>query len=215
MSLVEHYHQEHKARLQRIAARAIVERPVPKIKSVPFEMPIAPEKRLRNTVPQMKTPWFVIIGDDSDPVMQPKIADIVKIGCQYFDCLRKDVMSKRRDAPIVHARHVMIYVAKIMTDKSYPEIARRFGNRDHTTALHCVRKMETLCHKNWIVAYDIAQLEAALRYKMEEENDQAIRNPLPDGDMPGASSRDIGDGSDVEHAGVPDGGTPDSGVDQG
>ncbi len=37
-----------------------------------------------------------------------------------------------------------MYLAKIMTPRSLPEIGRRFGGRDHTTVLHAVRKIEDL-----------------------------------------------------------------------
>ena len=35
-----------------------------------------------------------------------------------------------------------MYVTRHMTDLSYPEIGRAFGNRDHTTVIHAVRKIE-------------------------------------------------------------------------
>ena len=48
--------------------------------------------------------------------------------------------SRRR--PLVDARQIAMYVTRNMTDLSYPEIGRAFGNRDHTTVIHAVRKIE-------------------------------------------------------------------------
>ena len=36
------------------------------------------------------------------------------------------------------------WVSKNLTSRSLPEIGRRFGNRDHTTVLHAIRKVEQL-----------------------------------------------------------------------
>ena len=48
--------------------------------------------------------------------------------------------SRRR--PLVDARQIAMYVTRNMTDLSYPEIGRAFGNRDHTTVIHAVHKIE-------------------------------------------------------------------------
>lgn len=55
-----------------------------------------------------------------------------------------DILSQRRSAEYVHARHIAIYLAKVMTTRSLPEIGRRFGGRDHTTILHAARKIQYL-----------------------------------------------------------------------
>jgi chromosomal replication initiator protein len=41
-----------------------------------------------------------------------------------------------------------MYLAKVLTLRSLPEIGRRFGGRDHTTVLHAVRKIEGLSNKD-------------------------------------------------------------------
>ena len=41
-----------------------------------------------------------------------------------------------------------MYLSKNLTSRSLPEIGRRFGNRDHTTVIHAVRKVEELRDKD-------------------------------------------------------------------
>ena len=41
-----------------------------------------------------------------------------------------------------------MYLSKNLTSRSLPEIGRRFGNRDHTTVIHAVRKVEELMNKD-------------------------------------------------------------------
>jgi chromosomal replication initiator protein len=53
-----------------------------------------------------------------------------------------DLLSQRRHRSVVWPRQIGMYLAKHLTARSLPEIGRRFGNRDHTTVLHAIRKIE-------------------------------------------------------------------------
>jgi chromosomal replication initiator protein len=53
-----------------------------------------------------------------------------------------DLLSQRRHRSVVWPRQIGMYLAKQLTHRSLPEIGRRFGNRDHTTVLHAIRKIE-------------------------------------------------------------------------
>ena len=55
-----------------------------------------------------------------------------------------------------------MYLAKMMTPRSLPEIGRRFGNRDHTTVLHAVRKIEDLSRNDSTLAQEIDLLKRML-----------------------------------------------------
>ena len=57
---------------------------------------------------------------------------------------RSDIMSSRHSGPVVLAKHRAMYRVKKITNWSLPHIGRFFGNRDHTTVLHAVRKIERL-----------------------------------------------------------------------
>jgi chromosomal replication initiator protein len=57
---------------------------------------------------------------------------------------KTELLSNRRTRTIVKPRQVAMYLSKVMTPRSLPEIGRRFGGRDHTTVLHAVRKIEDL-----------------------------------------------------------------------
>ena len=52
-----------------------------------------------------------------------------------------------------------MYLSKIMTPRSLPEIGRRFGGRDHTTVLHAVRKIEGLSGNDNTLAQEIELLK--------------------------------------------------------
>lgn len=71
-----------------------------------------------------------------------RIEDIQKLVAVHFNISRADLLSARRTAQVVKPRQVAMFLAKVLTLRSLPEIGRRFGGRDHTTVLHAVRKIE-------------------------------------------------------------------------
>ena len=71
-----------------------------------------------------------------------RVEDIQRVVARHYNVPRTDLLSNRRTRMIVRPRQVAMYLAKMMTPRSLPEIGRRFGGRDHTTVLHAVRKIE-------------------------------------------------------------------------
>ena len=71
-----------------------------------------------------------------------KIEEILKAVSRHFAVSRQDILSQRRHRSVVWPRQIGMYLAKQMTSRSLPEIGRRFGDRDHTTVLHAIRKID-------------------------------------------------------------------------
>lgn len=70
------------------------------------------------------------------------IEEIQKAVSVHFKVSKQDLLSARRTRTIVRPRQIAMYLSKVLTPRSLPEIGRRFGGRDHTTVLHAVRKIE-------------------------------------------------------------------------
>lgn len=91
-----------------------------------------------------------------------KIEDIQRVVARQYNVSRSDLLSSRRTANVVRPRQVAMYLAKIMTLRSLPEIGRRFGGRDHTTVLHAVRKIEALVGKEPSLADEVEAIKRQL-----------------------------------------------------
>ena len=91
-----------------------------------------------------------------------KIDDIQKLVASHYGISRSDILSSRRTANVVRPRQIAMYLSKVMTLRSLPEIGRRFGGRDHTTVLHAVRKIEELVAKDRSLAEVIELLKRIL-----------------------------------------------------
>ena len=88
-----------------------------------------------------------------------RIEDIQKIVARQFNVSKNDLLSNRRTRVIVRPRQIAMYLSKVMTPRSLPEIGRRFGGRDHTTVLHAVRKIESLTSEDQKLAHEIELLK--------------------------------------------------------
>lgn len=91
-----------------------------------------------------------------------KIEDIQKLVASHFNVTRADILSARRTANVVRPRQIAMYLSKVLTLRSLPEIGRRFGGRDHTTVLHAVRKIEALTTSDGALSEELELLKRML-----------------------------------------------------
>jgi len=88
-----------------------------------------------------------------------KVEEIQQVVCKHFSVTKADLLSSCRARTLVRPRQIAMYIAKVMTGRSLPEIGRRFGNRDHTTVLHAVRKIEDMVKNDEGLAQEVELLK--------------------------------------------------------
>ncbi len=88
-----------------------------------------------------------------------RIEDIQRIVARHYNVSRQELVSNRRTRVIVKPRQVAMYLSKMLTPRSFPEIGRRFGGRDHTTVLHAVRKIEELISGDTKLGHEVELLK--------------------------------------------------------
>jgi chromosomal replication initiator protein len=81
----------------------------------------------------------------------------------YFDVKLHDLKGPKRHRAVAHPRMVAMYLARKLTNMSYPEIGSRFGGKDHSTVISAVRKIERLCGEDSSVRSVVSTLESHLR----------------------------------------------------
>ena len=97
------------------------------------------------------------------------IDSIQTIVCKYFKISKNEMLSPRRSRYLVRPRQTAIYLAKMLTSKSLPEIGRSFANRDHTTVIHSVKTIERLRKDDNELNLSIDSLKNKILYKQENE----------------------------------------------
>ncbi len=93
---------------------------------------------------------------------QVSIAEIQREVAQHFNIKLNEMHSKRRSKNIVHPRQVAMYLSKTLTSKSYPEIGRHFGGRDHTTVMYATQKIEKAMIEDHAINDDIKIIKSLL-----------------------------------------------------
>ena len=89
--------------------------------------------------------------------------------CKFFKISKNEMLSSRRSRYLVRPRQVAIYLTKILTSKSLPEIGREFSNRDHTTIIHSVKTIEKLKNENSELSSNIDNLKNQILYIRQNE----------------------------------------------
>jgi hypothetical protein len=183
-------HRERQARMKAAAQRVnppaeVLFQQTPEIVA-PVIVEIVPPvvEHLPSLAEQFATAWEML---DATRALNP-LEPIIRASCRYFGMPRNDLCGQTRSAPITRARHVAMYLCRIMTGRSTPDIGRKFGDRDHTTVLHAINKVKE-------------------RIETCEETRNAIRTIAADVmslkdiyELPGDNPVNIGSvGDDVQH----------------
>ena len=94
---------------------------------------------------------------------------IQSIVCKFFKISKNEMLSSRRSRYLVRPRQTAIYLTKILTSKSLPEIGREFSNRDHTTIIHSVKTIEKLIKENAELNSNVDNLKNQILYNRQNE----------------------------------------------
>jgi chromosomal replication initiator protein len=90
------------------------------------------------------------------------IEEIQKKVAEHFSIRITDMSSARRARNVARPRQVAMYLAKQLTQRSLPDIGRRFGGRDHTTVMHAVSRVGELMSRDAGFAEDVELLRKML-----------------------------------------------------
>ena len=125
--------------------------------------------RIYNKVPNLAEAKVVL--KDLLNISENKVTiDLIQtIVCKFFKISKNEMLSSRRSRYLVRPRQAAIYLAKILTSKSLPEIGREFSNRDHTTIIHSVKTIEKLKQKDPEMLENINKLKNQILYNNKNE----------------------------------------------
>ena len=126
--------------------------------------------RIYNKVPNLSETKVIL--KDLLNLSENKITiDLIQsIVCKFFKISKNEMLSSRRSRYLVRPRQTAIYLTKILTSKSLPEIGREFSNRDHTTIIHSVKTIEKLKENDRELNSNIDNLKNQILYNKENEN---------------------------------------------
>ncbi len=124
--------------------------------------------RIYNKVPSLAETKVVL--KDLLNLSENKVTiDLIQtLVCKFFKISKNEMLSSRRSRYLVRPRQTAIYLTKILTSKSLPEIGREFSNRDHTTIIHSVKTIEKLKEKDPEMVDNINKLKNQILYNNKD-----------------------------------------------
>ncbi len=124
--------------------------------------------RIYNKMPNLPETKVVLKDLLNLPENKVTIDLIQTIVCKFFKISKNEMLSSRRSRYLVRPRQTAIYLTKILTSKSLPEIGREFSNRDHTTIIHSVKTIEKLKDKDPEMVDNINKLKNQILYNNKD-----------------------------------------------
>ena len=125
--------------------------------------------RIYNKVPTLSETKIVL--KDLLNLSENKVTvDVIQsLVCKFFKISKNEMLSSRRSRYLVRPRQTAIYLTKILTSKSLPEIGRDFSNRDHTTVIHSIKTIENLKKNDTELSTNIDSLKNQILYNNSNE----------------------------------------------
>jgi len=125
--------------------------------------------RIYNKAPNISETKVILKDLLNMPENKVTIDLIQSTVCKFYKISKNEMLSSRRSRYLVRPRQTAIYLTKILTSKSLPEIGREFSNRDHTTIIHSVKTIEKLKKDDPELNNNIDTLKNKILYNKENE----------------------------------------------
>lgn len=166
MSLVESAHRRHVSFHADIARKAVPDHGIDlKRKPKPMVIQIAPLDVVQEVSVAVIAPII------SEPAFPPTARAIVQVIAAIYDTPVERILGTLRTKPTVRIRHIAMYVVReFQARKSYPEIGRRFGKRDHTSTVHACQKIQNQCNTDMAIAAEVAGVIAKVKSELRLGN---------------------------------------------
>lgn len=105
-------------------------------------------QKLQGNSPDLETAKSLLkdLTLPSTKVINPK--EVIRAVAEFYDLREKDLASSSRKKEIVKPRQIAMYLLREELKSSFPFIGRKFGGKDHTTAIHAYEKISKELEKN-------------------------------------------------------------------
>ena len=125
--------------------------------------------RIYNRVPSLSEVRIILKDLLNINENKVNIDSIQTLVCKFYKISKNEMLSPRRSRYLVRPRQTAIYLSKMLTSKSLPEIGRAFSNRDHTTVIHSVKTIEKLRKEDNELNMNIDSLKNKILFNKENE----------------------------------------------
>jgi chromosomal replication initiator protein len=101
--------------------------------------------------------------------------EIAQTVAQHYGMTPRELITAGRRREFVRARQIAFYISRILTNRSYPEIARHYS-KDHTTIIHGYEKVRDLCESDEHFRREVETIRRAIRDRPSDPGDKNNTN---------------------------------------
>jgi len=112
-------------------------------------------RRLQNLAPDLEITKSLLKNLISAPSKIVSVKKIIQAVSEFYDLKEKEIISSSRKKEIVKPRQIAMYLLREELKSSFPFIGRKFGGKDHTTAIHAFEKVSKELEKSENLAEEI------------------------------------------------------------
>ena len=105
-------------------------------------------QKLQNLSPDLETAKSLLKNLLAAPSKAVSVKKIIQVVADFYDLKEKEIISSSRKKEIVRPRQIAMYLLREELKSSFPFIGRKFGGKDHTTAIHAFEKITKELEKN-------------------------------------------------------------------
>jgi chromosomal replication initiator protein len=88
---------------------------------------------------------------------------IQEVVAAYYNITPEEICSKKRTATITYARHVAMYLSRMILHRPLKHIGINFGGRDHSTIVHACDKISAELEENQKLKKEVGELERKIK----------------------------------------------------
>jgi hypothetical protein len=165
----DHCHSASHVRAAAQAARKWREKMFSPAPPKPPEPELEPEPAPQEVleIPAFLPARPAIPGPNDFNIARPSVQEIIRRMARIAGFTVTDLCSARRTFPLVRPRQIAMALAKELTQRTLPDIGRKFGGRDHTTILHAVRRYAPLMDATRVAMQPHASLDDWINTALE------------------------------------------------
>ncbi|MCA9494725.1 MAG: chromosomal replication initiator protein DnaA, partial [Myxococcales bacterium] len=97
------------------------------------------------------------------PVVHVTVPAIIEAVARFHNLRAADITGTKRTRTLTRPRHIAMYLARVHTSLSFPELGREFGDRDHSTIQHGFRKVQEELAHDPDLGYKVRLIEQSLQ----------------------------------------------------
>lgn len=111
--------------------------------------------KIRKLAPTVENSTSILDEINNHRIRMISPDNIIATVVEFYNTTEKEVLSHSRKKELVKPRQIIMYLLREDLKNSFSTIARKLGNRDHTTILHAYNKISKDIIKNKMLSQEI------------------------------------------------------------